>query len=124
MPHPWGALGTISIKAGLSLTKQIRLALTWRINMEDRNTPQFTIGELLYALDQLKQEEGILRSNIHGLVENMHEANARGGAEEVQHFMDWIVHDAVGFDRIKGRQRQAQSAIRTLNRLVRAFNQQ
>jgi hypothetical protein len=57
-------------------------------------------------------------------VENLHEANARGGAEEVQHFMDWIVHDAMHSDRLKARQRQAEHAIRILNRLVKAFNQQ
>ncbi len=92
--------------------------------MDDRNTPQFTIGELLNALDQLKQEQGMIRSNIMGLVENMHSAHARGDAEEVQHYIDWISHDAVGFDRIKGRQRQVDMAIRTLNRLVKAFNPQ
>ena len=92
--------------------------------MDDRNTPQFTTGELLYALDGLKQEQGMIRSNIMGLVENMHSAHARGDAKEVQHYIDWIAHDAVGFDRLKARQRQVDMAIRTLNRLVKAFNQQ
>ena len=92
--------------------------------MDDRNTPQFTTGELLYALDGLKQELGIIRSNVQGLVEKMHDAHAHGDAKEVQHYMDWIVHDAVGFDRLKARQRQVESAIRTLNRLVKAFNPQ
>ena len=92
--------------------------------MENRNTPEFTTGELLYALDGLKREQGRVRSHIQGLVENLHEANARGGAEEVQHFMDWIVHDAMHSDRLKARQRQAEHAIRILNRLVKAFDQQ
>ena len=92
--------------------------------MDDRNTPQFTTGELLYALDGLKREQGMVRSNMMGLVENLHSAHARGDAEEVQHYMDWITHDAVGFDRLKARQRQVNMAIRTMNRLVKAFNQQ
>ena len=65
--------------------------------MEDRNTPQFTIGELLNALEGLKREQGNL---------------------------DWITYDAMHADRLKARQRQVESAIRTLNRLVKAFNPQ
>lgn len=92
--------------------------------MDDRNIPQFTVGELLNALKGLEQEVGMRRSEIMGLVRNMHEANARGGAEEVQHYLDWIVHDAITFDRLKARQRQAQNSIRILNRLVKAFTSQ
>jgi hypothetical protein len=124
VPTPWGAPGTKSIKPGLTHTKHVLGILGKVYNMDDRKTPQFTVGELLNALEGLKQEQGMLRSDVMRLVENMHEANARGGAEEVQHCMDWIVHDARRFDRLKGRQRQAESAIRTLNQLVKAFNPQ
>jgi hypothetical protein len=89
--------------------------------MDDRNTPQFTIGELLNALEGLKREQGMTRSHIMGLVENMHSAHARGDAEDLEHHLDWITYDALGFDRLKARQRQVESAIRTLNRLVKAF---
>ena len=121
VPTPWGALGTKSIKPGLTHTKHVLGILGKVYNMDDRNTPQFTIGELLNALDGLKREQGMIRSNVMGLVENMHNANARGDAEDVQHYIDWISHDALGFDRLKARQRQVESAIRTLNRLVKAF---
>jgi len=92
--------------------------------MDDRNTPQFTIGELLNALEGLKREQGSIRSNMVILASQIHTHNARKDAENVQHNLDWITYDAMHADRLKARQRQVESAIRTLNRLVKAFNPQ
>ena len=124
MPTPWGAPGTKSIKPGLSLTKHVLGILGKVYNMEDRNTPQFTIGELLNALEGLKREQGSIRSNMVILASQIHTHNSRKDAENVQHNLDWLTYDAMHADRLKARQRQVESAIRTLNRLVKAFNPQ
>jgi hypothetical protein len=92
--------------------------------MDDRNTPQFTIGELLNALEGLKREQGSIRSNMVVLAGHIHNDNARKDAESVQNHLDWIAYDAMHASRLKARQRQVESAIRTLNRLVKAFNPQ
>ena len=124
MPTPWGLPGTKSIKPGLSLTKHVLGILGKVYNMDDRNTPQFTIGELLNALEGLKREQGSIRSNMVVLAGHIHNDNARKDAESVQNHLDWIAYDAMHASRLNARQRQVETAIRTLNRLVKAFNPQ
>ena len=90
--------------------------------MNDKNEVQFTTGDLLKAIEALKNEQGQIRSNMVVLAGNIHAANTSKDAENVQHHLDWITYDALYADRLKARQRQVDSAIRILNRLVKAYN--
>jgi hypothetical protein len=91
--------------------------------MDDRNTLQFNHEDLTRALVRLEMDIGEIRSDMVTLAGQIHTHNARKDAENVQHNLDWITHSARHMDRLMMRKRQVESAIRILNRLVKAYPQ-
>ena len=89
--------------------------------MDDRNTPQFTIGELLNALEGVKKEVRITRSAMVEQAARITRARDINDAEDLEHHLDWIGFEARRADAMQTRVRQVETAIRTINKFVKYF---